>query len=155
MKQKKSRLLVITLVTSLILSACSSTANKVNKEVQKQVLNVTVSEEIPSLDTAKVMDGTSSHVMQNIFEGLYVLDNQDKPVPGVAKSFEKSEDGKRYTFHLRKDAKWSNGESVTAHDFTFSWKRTLSPETASQYAYMLFYIKTHKKLIKVHWLLID
>ncbi|PEK32348.1 peptide ABC transporter substrate-binding protein [Bacillus pseudomycoides] len=148
MKQKKSRLLVITLVTSLILSACSSTANKVNKEVQKQVLNVTVSEEIPSLDTAKVMDGTSSHVMQNIFEGLYVLDNQDKPVPGVAKSFEKSEDGKRYTFHLRKDAKWSNGESVTAHDFTFSWKRTLSPETASQYAYMLFYIKNAQEINK-------
>ncbi|MEH6978415.1 peptide ABC transporter substrate-binding protein, partial [Bacillus pseudomycoides] len=148
MKQKKSRLLVITLVTSLILSACSSTANKVNKETQKQVLNVTVSEEIPSLDTAKVMDGTSSHVMQNIFEGLYVLDNQDKPVPGVAKSFEKSEDGKRYTFHLRKDAKWSNGESVTAHDFTFSWKRTLSPGTASQYAYMLFYIKNAQEINK-------
>ncbi|WIY62874.1 peptide ABC transporter substrate-binding protein [Bacillus arachidis] len=148
MKQKKSRLLAITLVTSLILSACSSKANKVNKEAQKQVLNVTVSEEIPSFDTAKAMDGTSSHVMQNIFEGLYVLDNQDNPVPGVAKSFEKSEDGKRYTFHLRKDAKWSNGESVTAHDFTFAWKRTLSPETASQYAYMLFYIKNAQEINK-------
>ncbi|WP_026592017.1 peptide ABC transporter substrate-binding protein [Bacillus sp. UNC437CL72CviS29] len=148
MKQKKSRLLAISLVTSLILSACSSKANKVNKEDQKQVLNVTVSEEIPSLDTAKAMDGTSSHVMQNIFEGLYVLDNQDNPVPGVAKSFEKSEDGKRYTFHLRKDAKWSNGESVTAHDFTFAWKRTLSPETASQYAYMLFYIKNAQEINK-------
>src|SRR5690348_12614778 len=109
MKQKKSRLLIITLIISLILSACSSTANKIDKEPQKQVLNVTISEEIPSLDTAKAMDGTSSHVMQNIFEGLYVMDNQDKPVPGVAKSFEKSEDGKIYTFHLRKDAKWSNG----------------------------------------------
>ncbi|WP_410982150.1 peptide ABC transporter substrate-binding protein [Bacillus cereus] len=145
MKQKNSRLLVITLVTSLILSACSA-ANKVNKEAQKQVLNVTVSEEIPSLDTAKAMDGTSSHVMQNIFEGLYVMDNQDNPVPGVAKSFEKSEDGRRYTFHLRKDAKWSNGESVTAHDFIFSWQRTLNPETASQYAYMLFYIKNAKEI---------
>ncbi|WP_459501315.1 peptide ABC transporter substrate-binding protein [Bacillus sp. C1] len=148
MKQKKSRLLVITLIVPLILSACSSTANKVNKEDGKQVLNVTVSEEIPSLDTAKAMDGTSSHVMQNIFEGLYVLDDQDKPIPGVAKSFEKSEDGKKYIFHLRKDAKWSNGELVTAHDFIFSWKRTLSPETVSQYAYMLFDIKNAKEINK-------
>ena len=61
---------------------------------QKQVLNVTVSEEIPSLDTAKTMDGTSAHIMQNIFEGLYALDDKDQPIPAVAKSFKRSEDGK-------------------------------------------------------------
>ncbi|MEK0224618.1 peptide ABC transporter substrate-binding protein [Bacillus proteolyticus] len=146
MKQKKIGLLVCALITSSILSACSSKSNKTVNENQKQVLNLTISEEMPSLDTAKTMDGTSSHVMQNIFEGLYVLDKQDRPIPGVAKSFERSEDGKRYTFHLRKDAKWSNGEMVTAHDFTFAWKRTLSPETASQYAYLLFYIKKAKEI---------
>ncbi|MED1115196.1 peptide ABC transporter substrate-binding protein [Bacillus paramycoides] len=148
MKRKKSRLMVMALVTSLFLTACTNKANKSDTEAQKQVLNLTVSEEIPSLDTAKTMDGTSAHVMQNIFEGLYVLDDQDNPIPAVAKSFERSEDGKKYTFDLRKDAKWSNGDPVTANDFMFAWRRAVSHETASQYAYMLFYIKNAKEINK-------
>lgn len=148
MKRKKSHLMVMALVTSLLLTACNNKENKSDKEAKKQVLNVTVSEEIPSLDTAKTMDGTSAHVMQNIFEGLYVLDDQDQPIPAVAKSFKRSEDGKKYTFDLRKDAKWSNGDNVTANDFMFAWKRAINPETASQYAYMLFYMKNAKEINK-------
>ncbi|MES9664386.1 peptide ABC transporter substrate-binding protein [Bacillus cereus] len=146
MKRKKSRLMVMALVTSLFLTACNNKANKSDVEAKKQVLNVTVSEEIPSLDTTKTMDGTSAHVMQNIFEGLYVLDDQDNPTPAIAKSFERSEDGKKYTFDLRKNAKWSNGDSVTANDFMFAWRKAVSAETASQYAYMLFYIKNAKEI---------
>ncbi|PFB31370.1 peptide ABC transporter substrate-binding protein [Bacillus cereus] len=148
MKRKKSHLMVMALVTSLLLTACNNKANKSDTEAKEQVLNVTVSEEIPSLDTAKTMDGTSAHVMQNIFEGLYVLDDQDQPIPAVAKSFKRSEDGKKYTFDLRKDAKWSNGDSVTANDFMFAWKRAINRETASQYAYMLFYVKNAKEINK-------
>ncbi|MGU3369115.1 peptide ABC transporter substrate-binding protein [Bacillus mycoides] len=148
MKRKKSRLMVMALVTALLLTACNNKANKSETEAKKQVLNVTVSEEIPSLDNAKTMDGTSAHVMQNIFEGLYVLDDQDQPIPAVAKSFKRSEDGKKYTFDLRKDAKWSNGDSVTANDFMFAWKRAINSETASQYAYMLFHVKNAKEINK-------
>lgn len=148
MKWKKSHLMVMALVISLLLTACNNKENKSDAESKKQVLNVTVSEEIPSLDTAKTMDGTSAHVMQNIFEGLYVLDDQDQPIPAVAKSFKRSEDGKKYTFDLRKDAKWSNGDNVTAHDFMFAWKRAITPETASQYASMLFYVKNAKEINK-------
>ncbi|MGW5981632.1 peptide ABC transporter substrate-binding protein [Bacillus mycoides] len=148
MKRKKSHLIVMALVTTLLLAACNNKANKSDTEAKKQVLNVTVSEEIPSLDTAKTMDGTSAHVMQNIFEGLYVLDDQDQPIPAVAKSFKRSEDGKKYTFDLRKDAKWSNGDSVTANDFMFAWKRAVNPQTASQYAYMLFHVKNAKEINK-------
>ncbi|KWU57383.1 peptide ABC transporter substrate-binding protein [Bacillus mycoides] len=148
MKRKKSRLMVMALVTSLFLTACNNKANKSDVEAKKQVLNVTVSEEIPSLDTTKTMDGTSAHVMQNIFEGLYVIDDQDNPTPAIAKSFERSENGKKYTFDLRKDAKWSNGDSVTANDFMFAWRRAVSHETASQYAYMLFYVKNAKEINK-------
>ncbi|PGD04512.1 peptide ABC transporter substrate-binding protein [Bacillus wiedmannii] len=140
--------MVMALVTSLLLTACNNKANKSDTEAKKQVLNVTVSEEIPSLDTAKTMDGTSAHVMQNIFEGLYVLNDQDQPIPAVAKSFKRSEDGKKYTFDLRKDAKWSNGDSVTANDFMFAWKRAINRETASQYAYMLFHVKNAKEINK-------
>ncbi|HDR4728188.1 TPA: peptide ABC transporter substrate-binding protein [Bacillus cereus] len=148
MKWKKSHLMVMALVISLLLTACNNKENKSDAESKKQVLNVTVSEEIPSLDTAKTMDGTSAHVMQNIFEGLYVLDDQDQPIPAVAKSFKRSEDGKKYTFDLRKDAKWSNGDNVTANDFMFAWKRAIAPETASQYASMLFYVKNAKEINK-------
>ncbi|PKJ55847.1 peptide ABC transporter substrate-binding protein [Bacillus sp. SN10] len=148
MKRKKSHLMIMALVTSLLLTACNNKGNKSDKEAKKQVLNVTVSEEIPSLDTAKTMDGTSAHIMQNIFEGLYVLDDQDQPIPAVAKSFKRSEDGKKYTFELRKDAKWSNGDNVTAHDFMFAWKRAITHETASQYASMLFYVKNAKEINK-------
>ncbi|PER26718.1 peptide ABC transporter substrate-binding protein [Bacillus cereus] len=148
MKRKTSHLMVMALVTSLFLTACNNKTIKSDTEAKKQVLNVTVSEEIPSLDTAKTMDGTSAHVMQNIFEGLYVLDDQDHPIPAVAKSFKRSEDGKKYTFELRKDAKWSNGDNVTANDFMFAWRRAVSHETASQYAYMLFYVKNAKEINK-------
>ncbi|MBE7126714.1 peptide ABC transporter substrate-binding protein [Bacillus mycoides] len=148
MKRKKSRLMVMALVTFLFLTACNNKANKSDVEAKKQVLNVTVSEEIPSLDTTKTMDGTSAHVMQNIFEGLYVIDDQDNPTPAIAKSFERSKNGKKYTFDLRKDAKWSNGDSVTANDFMFAWRREVSHETASQYAYMLFYVKNAKEINK-------
>ncbi|MDA1879034.1 peptide ABC transporter substrate-binding protein [Bacillus cereus group sp. BY10-2LC] len=148
MKRKKSHLMVMALVTSLLLTACNNKENKSDKEAKKQVLNVTVSEEIPSLDTAKTMDGTSAHVMQNLFEGLYILNDQDQPIPAVAKSFKRSEDGKKYTFDLRKDAKWSNGDNVTANDFIFAWKRAINHETASQYAYMLFYLKNAKEINK-------
>ncbi|MEC3465739.1 peptide ABC transporter substrate-binding protein, partial [Bacillus thuringiensis] len=64
MKRKKSHLMVMALVTSLLLTACNNKADKSDIEVKKQVLNVTVSEEIPSLDTVKTTDGTSAHVMQ-------------------------------------------------------------------------------------------
>ncbi|ARO17745.1 peptide ABC transporter substrate-binding protein [Bacillus tropicus] len=148
MKRKKSHLMVMALVTSLLLTACNNKENKSDKEAKKQVLNVTVSEEIPSLDTTKTMDGTSAHVMQNLFEGLYILNDQDQPIPAVAKSFKRSEDGKKYTFDLRKDAKWSNGDNVTANDFIFAWKRAINHETASQYAYMLFYVKNAKEINK-------
>ncbi|MGG2066067.1 peptide ABC transporter substrate-binding protein [Bacillus sp. S14(2024)] len=145
---KEKLMMGVILAASLLISACSNNSSKPKEVSEKQVLHVTISEEIPSLDTAKSMNGTSSHVMQNIFEGLYVLDEKDNPVPGVAKSFEKSTDGKTYIFHLRKDAKWSNGDAVTANDFVYSWQRTVNPQTASQYAYMLFYIKNAEAINK-------
>jgi oligopeptide transport system substrate-binding protein len=63
-----------------------------------------------------------------------------RPKPGVAESYTVSDDGKVYTFKIRPDAKWSNGTPITAHDFVWSWRRTLHPETGSQYTYNLYYI---------------
>ncbi|MFC4306015.1 peptide ABC transporter substrate-binding protein [Cohnella boryungensis] len=105
----------------------------------------TIGSEPPSLDPALMTDAQSSIVASGLFDGLTRLDSSGVPQPAIAKNWDVSEDGKTYTFHLRDDAKWSNGDPVTAHDFEYSWKRALSPDTASDYAYMLFYLENGEK----------
>ena len=104
----------------------------------KKELNITGSSDIPTLDVSKAEDTVSSEVLMNTMEGLVRLDKDGKVVPGVAESWEKSEDGKTWTFKLRKDSKWSNGDTVTAKDFEYSWKRTLDPATASTYGFIMY-----------------
>jgi oligopeptide transport system substrate-binding protein len=79
------------------------------------------------------------NVLSALLEGLVAEDPHDlHPVPGVAERWEISEDGKTYTFHLRHNAKWSNGDPVTAHDFIGSYRRILSPALAADNAYMFY-----------------
>ncbi|MDI6600626.1 MAG: peptide ABC transporter substrate-binding protein [Thermoanaerobacteraceae bacterium] len=82
-------------------------------------------------------------VINNVFEGLARYDKNGNPEPGMAESWETSDDGLTWTFHLR-DAKWSDGKPVTAKDFEYSWKRALDPNTAGPYAYQLYYVKNGK-----------
>ena len=88
----------------------------------------------------KATDGESMNVMRNVFEGLYAMGEDNKPVPGVAESVDISPDKTKYTFHLR-DSKWSNGTPVTAKDFAFAWQRAVNPDTAAEYAFLFFDIK--------------
>ncbi|HEY9054494.1 MAG TPA: peptide ABC transporter substrate-binding protein [Rectinemataceae bacterium] len=91
-----------------------------------------------SLDPALMTDTTSSNIDLALNEGLMVYDPRtSKGIPGLAESYTTSPDGKIVTFKIRKNALWSDGTPVTAHDFVYSWLRTLAPETASDYAYML------------------
>jgi oligopeptide transport system substrate-binding protein len=84
-----------------------------------------------------------------LFEGLTYLDPATLlPVPGVAERWEVEDDGLRWTFHLRRNARWSNGDPVTARDFHWSWRRLLSPETASEYSYMLWDIVNAERFNK-------
>lgn len=89
----------------------------------------------PQLNSAS--DG--GHIINNTFEGL-MREVNGKLQPAMAESYEVSDDGLTYTFKLR-DAKWSDGKPVTAHDFEYAWKRALNPETGSEYAFQMFYIK--------------
>ncbi|HVW27686.1 MAG TPA: peptide ABC transporter substrate-binding protein [Polyangiaceae bacterium] len=90
-----------------------------------------------------LMTGQPEHrLAMALFEGLARRDAKTlRPAPGVATSWDISPDGKRYTFHLRDDARWSDGHPVTADDFIYSWKRLLDPKNASEYAYILFPIR--------------
>ncbi|MGR3176867.1 MAG: peptide ABC transporter substrate-binding protein [Candidatus Anammoxibacter sp.] len=94
----------------------------------------------PQLATGSV----EARIIGSLFEGLTSYNPKDlSPEPGIAKEWNMSEDGLEYTFVLRKSS-WSNNEPLTAHDFVYSWKRALSPETAADYAYQLYYIKNAK-----------
>ncbi|MCE9636369.1 MAG: peptide ABC transporter substrate-binding protein [Planctomycetes bacterium] len=110
------------------------------KHEQKLVWNNETEPE--TLDPA-IMTGTTEHNLAlALFEGLATHHPETlEPVPGVAEWWDVSPDGVTYTFHLRKDAAWSNGEPVTSEDFRYSWIRALDPVTASQYAYMLYPIR--------------
>lgn len=89
-------------------------------------------------DPHKIEGVPESNVNRDLFEGLVIGDLNGHPVPGVAESWD-NKDFKVWTFHIRKDAKWSDGSPVTAQDFVYSWQRLADPKTASPYASYLQY----------------
>lgn len=114
----------------------------VSKATQAQVLHQNNGTEPADLDPHIVTGVPEHHILAALFEGLVDEDPKDlSPVPGVAESWKVSKDGKVYTFYLNKNAKWSNGDPLTAHDFVYSWRRVLTPSLAGEYAYMLHYVK--------------
>jgi oligopeptide transport system substrate-binding protein len=107
-----------------------------------QTMTIAWGAEPPSLDPGLATDTTSSNVLLNIMDPIVRLDPKtNEAVPSLAESWDVSEDGKTVTYHLRQDGKWTNGDPVTANDFVYSWKRTLSPELAADYAYQLYGIE--------------
>ncbi|USB34489.1 peptide ABC transporter substrate-binding protein [Paenibacillus sp. YPG26] len=151
---RKKLLVLVTLVLALstVLAACQkngnsgssnqgSTGTQSTKLAADQTFHINLASEPPTLDPAQSQDNVSSAVLRTLFEGLTRKDKDGNVVPGIAEKWEQN--GKEYTFHLRSDAKWSNGDPVTAKDFEFAWKRVLDPATvpAPPYAYQLYYIK--------------
>ncbi|WP_061709349.1 oligopeptide ABC transporter substrate-binding protein OppA [Pseudenterobacter timonensis] len=105
---------------------------------EKQTLVRNNGAEVQSLDPHKIEGVPESNISRDLFEGLLVSDVDGHPAPGVAEKWE-NKDFKVWTFHLRKDAKWSDGSPVTAQDFVYSWQRLADPNTASPYASYLQY----------------
>ena len=107
-------------------------------DAANQAITVNWGAEPPSLDPGLATDTTSSNILLNIMDPLVKLDDDLKPVPALAESWKVSPDGKTVTFNLRSDGKWTNGDPVTAGDFVWSWKRTISPDLAADYAYQFY-----------------
>ncbi|EME9671585.1 oligopeptide ABC transporter substrate-binding protein OppA [Shigella sonnei] len=105
---------------------------------EKQTLVRNNGSEVQSLDPHKIEGVPESNISRDLFEGLLVSDLDGHPAPGVAESWD-NKDAKVWTFHLRKDAKWSDSTPVTAQDFVYSWQRSVDPNTASPYASYLQY----------------
>lgn len=148
-KKKLSIFLVLMLMVSTILAACGGGSSDSNDSGQtsdngggeNNVLNLTETQDIPSMDSALATDAVSFNTLNSVMEGLYRLGEDDKAVEGMADGEPQiSEDGKTWTIKLR-DANWSNGEPVTANDFVFAWRKALNPDTAAEYAYIMYDLK--------------
>jgi oligopeptide transport system substrate-binding protein len=127
------------IIALILLSTCTRPESDVEKGTRLQILHKGNGQEVQDLDPHLVNSVSSLNIISALLEGLVTEDPHDlHPVPGVAESWEISPDQKVYTFHLRRAAKWSNGESITARDFVESYRRILSPALASPVAYMLY-----------------
>lgn len=135
MSTKKILAVMVLAVFMAVTAGCGKPGSK------EPVLRYALEAEPATLDPAKSTAIPESMVEVQIFEGLMRFDANNQPAPGVAEKWEVSPDGLKYVFHLRDNAKWSNGDPVTAQDFEFAWKRVLDPEFASENAYMLFPLK--------------
>ena len=129
----------LVVAATLVVAGCGGGGDKGaagGGKANEQVLRMAWGAEPPSLDPGLATDTTSSNVLLNIMDPLVRLGDDLEPVPALAESWDV--DGKVVTFHLRDDGRWTNGDPVTAHDFEYSWKRTLDPELAADYAYQLY-----------------
>ncbi len=155
---KKWFLLFISVLTIITLAACTTSSggddsgNEGNEsseeegtsegaENEEKVLYMNNGEEPTSLNPPVGFDSVSWNVLNNLMEGLTRLGKDDKPQPAMAEDWEKSNGGKTYTFHLRENANWSNGDPVTAEDFVYAWKQLLNPETGSPAAFLGYFIE--------------
>ena len=111
----------------------------------EKILRTNNSSEPGSLDPALAQGTHESWVLDHTFEGLMKRSQEGLIVEGIAEKYTLADDDVTYTFTLRDDAKWSNGEKVTAQDFEFAWKRVLDPNLKAEYAYQMFYLKNGAK----------
>jgi len=121
----------------LLVSGCGSNAPDASKDAQAQVLTRSLGGQPGSLDPHRAEDAYSYDVLRDLYEGLTTSGPTGEVLPGAAESWQVDGDGKRYTFRLRKDAAWSNGDPVTAGDFVAAFRRVMNPATASGAADLL------------------
>ncbi len=140
----KKRLLALTLVAAMGISLFAGCGGNTDGgdtgAAGGGVVTHNLSSEPKSIDPALNTAVDGHQVIIGVFEGLCRLDEKDQGIPGIAESWDISEDNLTYTFHLR-DAKWSDGQPVKASDFVYAWKRAVDPATAAEYAYQMYYLK--------------
>lgn len=141
-------ILSIAMVVSLLTACGTKEPNTANTDksaypgtADENAITVNISTEPPQMFTVTTTDTTSFTVIRHVIENLVALDAKNQVIPGVAKSWSVSDDELTYTFNLRNDMKWSNGEPVTAHDFVFAWTALLTPSFAAPYSYFGYVFK--------------
>jgi oligopeptide transport system substrate-binding protein len=130
------------MVSALALTACGGGETNVERGNREGVLHFGNGSEPQGLDPHVVTGVPENNLIRALFEGLAVKNPYTlEPEPGVAQSWEFSDDGRQLTFHINPQARWSNGDPVTADDYVWSWMRALHPDMGNLYAYMLFPVK--------------
>lgn len=138
MKKRFFNVISLVLLITVCVAGCATFGRDADSG---QVIRVNNQSE-PSCLHPQLAEGShDSWILDHLFEGLVKITADGKISPGMAKEWEVSEDGLTYTFYLRDNIKWSNGDPVTAEDFEYAWKYCLDPRTASYYSYQLYYIK--------------
>src|SRR5450756_2678210 len=131
--------LSLVLIAVLVVVALVGTVSCKSSNVGIQEVTYNLGTEPATLDPGITATLADVNIDLQVFDGLTRLDSKSVPQPAIAKSWTISKDGKTYLFTLR-DASWTNGTPVTAYDFEYAWKRALSPELASAYAWQAYYI---------------
>ncbi len=115
-------------------------------DFDSQSITIALAQEPPQLNSMKATDQVSVLVLGHVMEGLTRYDRRGNIIPGVAEKWELTDEVA--TFWLRKDALWSDGVPVTAHDFVFAWRNALDPKTASEYSFILYPIRNAEAINK-------
>ncbi|MEM7392409.1 MAG: ABC transporter substrate-binding protein, partial [Verrucomicrobiota bacterium] len=141
MKKAFGKKLMFSLAALALAAGCGGSGlSRVEEGTLKQILHIGNGSEPKDLDQHTVTGVPEHRIIMALQEGLTTGDPDANPIPGAAERWDISEDGKVYTFHLRKNAKWSNGDPVTANDFLFSFRRALTPALGNEYSYMFFVV---------------
>ena len=128
----------------LLLALCGGVYAEPGVDVSAQRIRIVLKSEPPNLNSVQATDVVSSFVLNHLMEGLLQYDARNELIAGVAERWQLRTDGA--TFWLRRDARWSDGKPVTAHDFVFAWQQVVAPASASQYAFALFPIKNAERI---------
>ena len=133
------KLLLALLISSTLATSSYAATHPVTGEklAEDQTFTYWALDEHSSIDPQIVEDVSGSDIIRDLFEGLLNQDADGNLIPGVAESWEANDAKDVYTFHLRKNAKWSNGDNVTAQDFVYAWQRAVDPATASPYSWFM------------------
>ncbi len=127
-KIRKVSLSIGIVMVAVFLAACGKQSSQNN--AQNKSITLMQTSDLTSLDNTNQAMLPEFNTLTNISEGLYRLNSKDQPVPAMATKIVKPTDnGKKYVFHIRSNAKWSNGDPVKAEDFEYSWKRSLARRT--------------------------
>ncbi len=133
------------LLLPLVVAGCGGDT-QAGQDAAVRPLRVLNASEVQTLDPAKISWSVDIRAADLLFDGLTQYDPKTLgPMPCIAERWDVTNGGRTYTFHLRRDARWTNGDPVTAHDFAWSWRRILEPETAADYVYLMYVIKNAQR----------
>ncbi|AZZ60153.1 peptide ABC transporter substrate-binding protein [Oenococcus sp. UCMA 16435] len=147
-KNREKKFWGVIIVLIIIISAIFVISKRNDSHTgNDNLINDYLPSEIDTTDNAKIIDNSSYLIAKNTGEGLLTLNEKGQPVKAQATYYHQSKDGLTWTFKLRKNLKWSNGDPVTAQNYVYGWQRVVNPKTGSQLTYLFSGIKNANSIV--------